>query len=119
MDKPFWFIFVAPIMGLVVGIPSCNHYTNHVKPIEEAKNLVKADLNDPESAQFRNVRIHEFGSVCGEVNARNRFGGYVGFRYFEVSGSSTKRAFIDSETLHLAENSCEPDHKVPIATPDR
>ena len=32
-------------------------------------------LRDPDSARFDNVRISN-GAVCGEVNARNGFGGY-------------------------------------------
>lgn len=39
-------------------------------------------LNDPESARFRNLQATEAGIVCGYVNAKNRFGGYVGFKPF-------------------------------------
>lgn len=47
-------------------------------------------LIDPNSAMFRNVRVRdvtlETGEtvrrVCGEVNAKNRMGGYVGFEMF-------------------------------------
>lgn len=48
---------------------------------------VKNHLKDPNSAQFSNLyeghsvdgRRHE---VCGAVNAKNSFGGYIGFRRF-------------------------------------
>lgn len=44
-------------------------------------------LKDPESAQFRDVKFKkapESGSwhMCGYVNAKNAFGGYVGFSRF-------------------------------------
>lgn len=69
-----------------------------------AEQSVRAQLRDPESAQFRNVRvIRKPGStaVCGEVNARNGFGGYTGYQHFMSSGDlsvvhsdETARAFL-------------------------
>lgn len=58
--------------------------------IEQGQQQVLERLRDPGSAQFRNLRIgslrSEEGSVirsvCGEVNSRNGFGGYVGFQPF-------------------------------------
>src|SRR5690606_1839783 len=42
-----------------------------------ARELVTANLKDPDSAKFRNQK-----GVCGEVNAKNSFGGYAGFVRF-------------------------------------
>ncbi|WP_372502401.1 hypothetical protein P7L66_13330 [Tistrella mobilis] len=64
----------------------------------QAKDLRRAGLDavlrqlkDPDSAKFRDVRLvdHPAGGrvVCGEVNARNSYGGYVGFARF-VAGPS-------------------------------
>ena len=43
-------------------------------------------LVDPNSAQFRNVRAQDITvslrKVCGEVNGKNRMGGYIGFSGF-------------------------------------
>jgi hypothetical protein len=58
----------------------------------KAAALVKEQLKDPESAKFRNVRSVPFMGIgedvgdvfCGEVNARNAFGGYSGFSDFAV-----------------------------------
>lgn len=56
-----------------------------------AENKVKETLLDPNSAQFRNQKGN-----CGEVNAKNRMGGYIGFsRYIYVPDS--KVAFIESD----------------------
>ena len=49
-------------------------------------------LYDPASAQFRNIRTYrvtrEDGTrevqICGEINARNRMGGYAGFQKFLI-----------------------------------
>ncbi|MBC7860285.1 MAG: hypothetical protein H7Z39_16250 [Burkholderiaceae bacterium] len=50
---------------------------------EKARNAVLAMLKDADSAKFRNVRSVGDGLfVCGEVNAKNSYGGYVGFKKF-------------------------------------
>lgn len=55
----------------------------------QAKKIIAAEMVDPGSLQFRNLRIVH-GSVqgkaltiaCGEYNTKNRLGGYVGFAKF-------------------------------------
>jgi len=60
--------------------------------IVAAERAVRAELKDPDAAQFRDVRANyteEFGVVaCGRVNAKNEFGGYTGFRRFVSGGKS-------------------------------
>jgi hypothetical protein len=56
--------------------------------LSAAQESLKQSLKDPSSAQFRNVRLVTFGSgkvICGEVNAKNSYGGYVGFKRFVAS----------------------------------
>ncbi len=56
---------------------------------EVGKDAIKAKLKDPDSAQFRNVKFHVgMGKpvTCGEVNAKNSFGGYSGFERFIAAG---------------------------------
>lgn len=60
--------------------------------IESAKRAIATGLRDPDSAQFRNVFVQrnlvdavEQVNVCGEVNAKNAYGGYVGFKPFYFS----------------------------------
>lgn len=43
----------------------------------QVQQIVKNNLKDPASAVFRNQV-----NVCGEVNSKNSFGGYVGFSRF-------------------------------------
>lgn len=54
---------------------------------------IRNRLKDPESAEFRNVKkfsyLHYMDSLCGEVNARNGFGGYVGFVRFIAFSDNT------------------------------
>lgn len=50
-----------------------------------AEFALKQRMKDPDAAQFRNERMYTRGDtlvVCGEVNAKNGFGGYTGFKGF-------------------------------------
>jgi hypothetical protein len=57
-------------------------------PTQEAEMQlhVSNQLNDPESARFRDVKaaVTKNGKlvVCGEINAKNRMGGYAGYHLF-------------------------------------
>jgi hypothetical protein len=51
--------------------------------VQEVQERVSTVLNDPDSALFRNVmHFEKSGAGCGEVNAKNRMGGYVGYTFF-------------------------------------
>lgn len=56
----------------------------------QVEKIVMENLKDPNSAQFRNVKAvllkngSEKQGGCGEVNAKNGFGGYNGFKRFLV-----------------------------------
>lgn len=64
----------------------------HLEPdqIAEMKAVVTHNFKDPNSAEFRGIKwfenVHEDGKVsnfaCGQVNGKNSFGGFVGFRTF-------------------------------------
>jgi hypothetical protein len=64
------------------------HYNAQRSPAAISMAVVRAKLNDPESAVFRNhVRAKRGGEGvwCGELNARNRMGGMVGFTKYVVN----------------------------------
>lgn len=51
---------------------------------------VKEKVLEPSSAQFRNQFIGKKGAPCGEVNAKDAFGGYIGYqRYISVARDLT------------------------------
>lgn len=55
--------------------------------IEDAKARVAMKMKDPESARFAGVtRDPKGNTVCGWVNAKNSYGGYVGYKPFFVMG---------------------------------
>jgi len=66
--------------------------------IVNAQDSVKRLLKDPDSAKFRNIFVNKskkgFTVVCGEVNAKNSFGGYTGFQRF-ISGGTPDTTFLE------------------------
>ena len=65
-----------------------------------SQDAIKERLRDPDSADFRNTRFYSGGKVpvvCGEVNAKNAFGGFTGFERFIASGDNTEIAFLESD----------------------
>ena len=87
----FTFVFLNPVFAEV---------KKDKQLIEKVKEIAKYDLKDPDSAKLRNVRVvtkpaqrdeAEINTnVCGELNAKNSYGAYVGyvkFIWFPGSGS--------------------------------
>ena len=72
-----WFLCFAAC-ALLTG---CN------SAIRQAKEAVRQQLKDPDSAEFRNVRICAGDIVQGQVNSRNAYGGYAGYSDFITEGS--------------------------------
>lgn len=54
--------------------------------VDAAKRAVESRLKDPGSVQYRSVEAFSEGVVCGEFNAKNGLGGYVGFQPFVFNG---------------------------------
>ncbi|TCB73909.1 hypothetical protein [Acinetobacter sp. ANC 4177] len=75
------------IIALLVGLTGCGkseaEKARHVSEMKElrynqmAEEFVKSHLKDPDSAQFRGQQ-----GFCGEVNSKNSFGAYTGFKKF-------------------------------------
>ncbi len=50
--------------------------------LRKAKDALEQQLKDPASVQYKNLEKYRDGVVCGEYNAKNSFGGFVGFKQF-------------------------------------
>lgn len=80
----------------------------------------KAQMRDPGSVTFRNLvivhvaggaRTWENSAVCGEVNARNGFGGFTGFVPFIAADTFSTTASDQSFGALFAAN-CNPSQQV-------
>lgn len=68
------------MLAAVLAVSACS-------PFSEAEAEVRKALKDPGSAQFRNEVVYTEGIVCGEVNGKNGFGTYTGFKPFTYNGN--------------------------------
>jgi len=89
------------VAAAVLFIAGCKPSDSQVIKVGQAK-LVE-DLKDPESAQFKGMFFHPdaknsgsvaSGYVCGEINGKNSFGGYVGFKRVYVHVKAEPRWYI-------------------------
>jgi hypothetical protein len=62
--------------------------------LPRARQQVSDQLSDPSSTQFRNDRLVSSGWHCGELNAKNGMGGYVGFKRF-ISGGQNAIFYVE------------------------
>jgi hypothetical protein len=81
-------VFAAPFMFWFV---SCIHNSGNdpnaftLSDEFHARDLVRAQLKDPDSAQFDSMKQGtDTKIIYGRVNAKNSFGAYIGYRAFRV-----------------------------------
>lgn len=56
-------------------------------PQETAREYLTGELKDADTAKFRMIRKTSSGAICGEVNAKNSFGAYTGYkRFYAIEG---------------------------------
>lgn len=80
--------------------------------VERAKRQLVQSFKDPDSAKYRNIRTYRTGMgdqiVCGEVNGKNSFGAYVGYKpfYIRVDDGLVRASFVDDGDLPFAQTAC-------------
>ena len=80
--------------------------------INFAKNIIAEQSREPEAVRFRNLYGFSTNTgdtiVCGEVNAKNAYGGYVGYRtmWVRFEGNTVKSAVWEEEYQAYAESMC-------------
>lgn len=97
-------VALAVIAVLVAGTTYWLKYDDWVT-LPSARQLVSDKMTDPASAQFRNDRLINFDWHCGEVNAKNSMGGYVGYKRF-ISGRLSKVVYLENKGV-VGEESTE------------
>ena len=87
----FLAIYILPALGDMLYDPVAearhDQLVDQFVEMSRIEDLVKARLNDPDSAKFEHL-----GRGCGYVNARNALGGMTGKQPF-VAGANQKVAF--------------------------
>lgn len=109
-----WLVGAAALIALVLGGRELNialldmGFEADGGMQAQAEAYVAAQLRDPSSAQFRAIEVVEQPDgrsvVCGEVNGKNAYGGYVGFTRFVWDGARleiepSEVIFTDADNL--------------------
>jgi hypothetical protein len=74
---------------LLLNFVACSNLGNPA--VDAAKRAIETRLIDPGSAQYKNIKVKKVSYdifVCGEVNVKNRKGGYSGFEPFLHRGGT-------------------------------
>jgi hypothetical protein len=89
------------IAVLALGLVGCNE--SDEKVIAYGQNEISQNLKDPTSPLFREVFFHKdekmpdngvSGYVCGQLNAKNSFGAYIGYSPFYIHVTVKTRWFL-------------------------
>lgn len=86
-------------ISILLALAGCD-----IGPEGDAKKAVAASLSDPSSVQFQNVTSYSNNVVCGEFNAKNQMGGYVGFKPFVYNWRGLVSYNISANTIALCNN---------------
>lgn len=78
-------LFALGIAAILVGL-AYFVWNRQFSPEAKVMERVRNQLTDPDSAKFRGLSVNKTGGItCGSVNAKNKMGGYIGFKDFLVS----------------------------------
>jgi hypothetical protein len=99
------------LAAALLALAGCNDARNR-----KAEEAVRYQLIDGDSAKFREVRMVG-EAVCGEVNAKNRMGAYIGFEPFAFTDGTALIASDDDTAIgSLIAHSCaSPAEKAAMA----
>ncbi|QKF52791.1 SPOR domain-containing protein [Pseudomonas graminis] len=102
-------LFVFSVSLIAISLAGCD--VSQDMAVEKGKEMVASALKDPASATFGRVFMVEnqtigdshYGLLCGEVNSKNSFGGFTGFRRFVANFSYSKRGALEVSYVTLEE----------------
>ena len=104
MNRIFQTLFALGACSAVAGCatPKTGERLPPMTPDQTAsiQKLIEGKLRDPASAQFRGLRAlraEQTLYVCGEVNARNGFGGYTGYVPFIVTSQNERGGRVTAD----------------------
>lgn len=105
MDNKAWLI------GVALALSGCESKEGRLE--REAKAALFEVMIDPTSFLTRKLsRGSDHEAICGEVNGKNRMGGYVGFRPFVATGlreGETPQVAIRSDSSETGTSASSPE----------
>lgn len=76
---------MVAIMALAIPLAACQFVPGtEANKFAEVQQLLRNQMRDPESVQFRDMQAcpRTAEAIAGNFNAKNEFGGYLGFEAF-------------------------------------
>lgn len=90
------------VVGVAIISILSIYWVLFVVPVSEAKSKIGKVLFDPTSAQYEYIYavglLEKQYAVCGALNAKNRFGGYIGVKRFFLLENGEDPLFEDQES---------------------
>lgn len=90
--------FILIILSAIGYFSENLAHANDSLNIAEAKKQVRLLMKDPSSTQFQGLKLvtnlKGIKSVCGLVNSKNSYGGYVGYKPFSYTPSTKAITFL-------------------------
>ena len=68
----------------------------------DAYRVIESQVKDPQNVQYREVRTYNGGVVCGQFNAKNSFGAYVGFMQFVYNAPQAGAIDLEASLVKVA-----------------
>lgn len=88
-------MYIISAIALAILLPQGQASSKTLATVPpDARAAITKDFKDPDGAEFRNVFVTPFG-VCGEVNAKNSYGGYTGYKLFVWQRKSGTAIIMD------------------------
>lgn len=105
---------LALVLAGVLALPAVAQDKGYSAFVAKAKAALTRDFKDPMAAQYRNLAVYRSINgkdivLCGEVNAKNSYGAYVGFAPFYADENSATLKSGPDDTLFetLRRGSCD------------
>lgn len=95
--------------------------SNSVEIKTSAELNLRSLLKDPDSAKYRNQFLAQIDGgnlmLCGEVNSKNSFGGFTGFKRFIASPNPDAPSIVDGETGGISGADFDNAYRMVCSTP--
>lgn len=98
--RPLLIVAVALVASAAAHAPHAGTATPD--QIAYARDALDSHLDDVTTARFRNVHFMDVDYAklfCGEVNAKNKFGAYTGWKTFFVHSAKSNFSTMDGEVV--------------------
>lgn len=113
--KKVFFIVLLALSGCVADTieVTTEPYRLSTSDINFAKYVVAEESRDPEAVRFRNFSGYKTSAgdtiVCAEVNAKNAYGGYAGYRpmWVRFNGKKVKAILWATNDVSVTEGCAE------------